>query len=441
MDELSIGNSELIAQVNRTLVLQAIRRLQPTFRAEVSRWTNLNPATVTAIVAELLTTKVLKEIPGEPKPSSPTGGRPPLMLKLNNSARRVLAIDLEPDVLRVAVLGLNLEIEEYREQLIDRHSTPERVIEQIVKLCQEVNSHGRRRTWDGIGLSLPGLIDRERGVLIASTNMPKWREVPLQDILAKQLGQTPQVERACHLAAMHEDWIDNESLTNTKLVISLRTGIGMSLVRQGELYLGAGGFDGEIGHTVIDLQGEQCECGNRGCLETFVRADAVRQRVEQQLRAGRCLAVQAAVAQGETLRPELIYQLAQSGDADCAEIVLDVGRYVGLAAANLVNVLAPNVLILCGSIDRADDLILQAVREQIEQRALPQIRHQLAIRLAQAQEKSALLGAAVLVLRDMFDLPKLLRSQRAMPFGLRSGSQALNSQTFSLDKSGSQSHH
>ncbi len=412
MDQLSIGNSELIAQVNRTLVMQAIRRLQPTFRAEVSRWTNLNPATVTSIVAELLATNVVREIPGEPKNANPSGGRPPMMLELNNSARRVLAIDLEPDVLRVAVVGLNLEVEEYREQVIDRHSPPEPVLTQMIGLCTEILARGRGKL-DGIGLSLPGLVDTEHGVLIGSTNLPHWRDTPVRDILGKELGLIPQVERACHLAAIYEDWIDHNSATSIKLVISLRTGIGMGLVRRGELYLGAGGFDGEIGHTVIDLQGRPCECGNRGCLETFVRADAVRERVEQQWSAGRGSAVRAAMERGETMRPELIYQLARNGDADCAEIVLDVGRYVGLAAANLVNVLAPNVLIVSGSIDRADNLLLEAIRRELDQRVLPKIRQQLAVRLAQAQEKSALFGAAVLVLRELFSLPKLLRSQTA----------------------------
>jgi glucokinase len=132
--------------------------------------------------------------------------------------------------------------------------------------------------------------------------------------------------------------------------------------------------------------------------------------VETMLRAGRCAAVAAAISSGKALRPELIYQLAKDGDADSAEIVQDVGRYVGLAAANLVNLLAPDVFILCGSIDTADDLILQAIRCQIDERALPQLRRHLTVRLAVAQEKSALFGAAVLVARELFDLPKLVRT-------------------------------
>ena len=412
MEFPNTGNSELIAHVNRTLVMQAVRSLQPTFRAEVSRWTNLNPATVTGIVTDLLKTQLLKEVPGEAR-SGPAGGRPPMMLELNNEARRILAIDLEPDVLRVALVGLGINLLEYREEFLDRRGQPETVVDKIVELSRKVMEQGRQKRIDGVGLSLPGLIDREQGILIGSTNMPQWHNVPIRDLLTERLGLEPKLERSFHLAAMHEDWIDRSNQTTTKLVISLRTGIGASFVRRGELYLGAGGFDGEVGHTLIDLNGALCECGNRGCLETFVRADAVCERVEKLIRSGRAREIASAVAKGESLRPELVYRLAKQGDADAAEVVRDVGRYVGLAAANLVNLLAPDALILCGSIDTADELILEAVREQIMERSLPQLRNHLTIRLAAAKEKSALLGAAVLVARELFDLPRLSHPQAA----------------------------
>jgi len=407
MEVSRIGNSELITQVNRRLVLQAVRSMQPTFRAEVSRSTKLNPATVTGIVNDLLDQRLLEEVSGETKSPGPTGGRPPLLLQLNDDARRILAIDLEPTILRVALVGLNLNISEYREKVINRRSHPTTVIKQIIRLVQEIIGRGKKKRIDGVGLSLPGLIDRDQGILISSTNMPLWKNVPIRDLLAESLGKVPKVERSVHLAAMHEDWVDKSSELSTKLVLSLRTGIGMSLVSRGALYLGAGGFEGEIGHTMIDLDGPQCECGNRGCLETFVSADAISQRVREAIDQGKCKVVAEALMDGEALRPELIYSLARDGDEDCADIVREIGRYLGLASANLVNLLAPDKLILCGSIDTADELILEAIQEQVKMRSLPQLRDHLKIQLSSALEKSPLLGAAVLVARELFELPRL----------------------------------
>ena len=403
----NIGNSELITQVNRTLVLQAVRALEPTYRAEVSRRTHLKPATVTGIVSDLIDENLLSEVPGETQSPTPSGGRPPMMLEVNGDAMRMLAVDLEADIVRVALVDLKMTILEYAEGEIDRFGNPESVIEEIAKLSEPFLSMPAGKQLSGIGMSLPGLIDKEEGILISSTNMPHWHNVPICDLVAQRIGYVPQVGRAVHLAALYEDWMDLSDRRSTKLLLLLRTGIGMSLVRQGELYSGAGGFDGEIGHTTIDLGGQECECGNRGCLETYVSASAIVSRAEKMIGEGRAQALSAAVQNGKSLRPELVYQLAKRGDADCSEIVRDVGRYIGIAAANLANIFGPDTLILCGSIDTADALLLDAVKEQIMERALQPIRRHLTVQLATAKEKSALLGAAVLVARKKFELPRL----------------------------------
>jgi predicted NBD/HSP70 family sugar kinase len=257
-----------------------------------------------------------------------------------------------------------------------------------------------------VGVSLPGLIDRENGLLLSSTNMPRWRNVPIASILARELGLPVRVERSAHLAALYEKWV-RPNPQRTTLIISLRTGIGMSLMHRGEIYRSTQGFDGEIGHTVVDLNGGRCECGGRGCLETFVSASAVCQRARAAISKGKCISLEQQLENGELLRPELIYRLAKEGDADCAEIVSDVGRYIGIAVANMINLFAPDDVVICGSIDTADELILEAVTRQIAQTVLPKMREAVTVCLARAKEKSPLMGAAVLVAQELFELPKL----------------------------------
>ena len=241
------------------------------------------------------------------------------MIQINGDVKRILAVDLEPDMVRVGIVGLDLELLQYRETLIDRFSPPSKIMPQIYRLCDSMTDD--EKSLDGFGLSLPGLIDRQRGVLVSSTNMPKWKDVAIRDALAEHVGTVPMVEKSVRLAAIHEDWIDRTSYASTKLILSLRTGIGMSLIRDGQLYVGSEGFEGELGHTVVDTGGERCECGNRGCLETFVSTSAICQRIHQKLDEGKCRRVAQAVELGEVLRPELVYRLANEGDEECAEIV------------------------------------------------------------------------------------------------------------------------
>jgi len=405
----SIGNSDLISTVNSRLILEAVRTLGPTYRAQIARKTNLNPATVTGIVNELLEREMLLEVPAESEVSG--RGRPPQILQINADAKNILAIDIEPDRIRVAVLNLLLEVKEYSERRVDRFSGPKPIWQQILDLCNEVSSGTGITPLQGIGVSLPGLIDVEQGVLLGSTNMPKMVDVPIRELLEKEFTAPVYLERSMHLASLYEAWVRVDGFKGSTMVITHRTGIGMSLMRGGELYLGSRGYDGEIGHTVVDLNGERCECGGRGCLETFVSASAICKRVNQMLAEGRCEAIRRACDGGAELHPELVFRLAKADDADCVEVVREVGRYIGIAVANMMNVLAPDEVLICGSIDVADELVLESVSEQIQQRALPRIRENVVVRLAAAKELSPLYGAAVLVAKRLFELPKLSHAQ------------------------------
>jgi glucokinase len=250
-------------------------------------------------------------------------------------------------------------------------------------------------------------VDGERGVLISSTNMPNWRDVPIASTLRKHLGLPVKVQRSIHLAALYEKWSNPQAHDRTILIVSVRTGIGMSLMYRGELYTGQNGFEGEIGHTVVDLEGPACECGNRGCLETYVSAAAICALAHVKIDAGECAALRALIESGEHLRPELIYPLARDGDSDCAEIVRHVGRYLGIAVANMINLLAPDEVVVCGSIDHAGELLLESMRGQVERSALRRSRQGVVLRLAREQEKLPLLGAAVLIAQELFQLPRL----------------------------------
>lgn len=400
-----IGNSNLISEVNSRLILQAVRVMQPTFRAAVARRTGLKPATVTVIINDLLKKRMLREVNA---PARVAGfGRPPLMLEVNADAKCILAVDFEPDRLRVVLTDLSLRELAYREQLVDRFSEPQAILNQMLKLCQQVLGVTPLGKVLGAGLSLPGMIDPEKGVLISSTNLPKWRDVPIREFMQRKLKIPLRVERSVRLAALYENWASLHLEEQTTLIISLRTGVGFSMINRGQLYVGTGGFDGEVGHTIVDINGKPCECGSRGCLETFVSATAICERANQAMSTSHGSRLKQAVSAGDPLTPELVYKLALEDDPACVSIVRDVGRYLGIATSNLINLLAPSEVVICGAIDMADELILDAVREQVNRSALPRSREKTVVRLAREKEKLPLLGAAVLIAQQMFALPRL----------------------------------
>ena len=405
-----LGNSTLISEVNLRLMLQSVRVMQPTYRSAVARHTGLSRATVTVGVNALLERNVLEEIDdAAPAPRRASGGRPPRLLRVNARAKQVLAIDIEPDCLRVALTDMLAHPLEVRECPIDRREGSRRIVRRLLELGQSIlKAHGNPDLL-GVGICLPGLIDRENGLAVSSTNMPRWRNVPIRRMVEEAFGAPVHMDRSMNLAALHEWWLHPELESCRVVLLSLRTGIGLSLMDRGQIYRGRQDSSGEIGHTVIDIHGPPCECGGQGCLECFVSTRAVTargQRLVDQEPGGRL--AQAVVAD-PPLRPQLIYRLAKAGDPACEALVRDIARYIGIAASNAINLLAPDHLLIAGSIDTADTIILDEVGKQIGRLALPRLRRGMRLGLATAQEQAPLLGAAALVARQVFELPKLRR--------------------------------
>ena len=405
-----LGNSTLISEVNLCLMLQSIRATQPTYRSAVARQTGLSRATVTCGVNALLERNVIEEVGAEtPVRSQRNGGRPPRMLRVNAQAKQILALDVEPDCLRVALTDMLAHPIDVREQPSDRRETGRKLCQRLLDLSRSVlAAHGSPNLL-GVGISLPGLIDREAGIAISSTNMPRWRNVPLRHLVEQAFGAPVYLDRSMNLAAQHELWLHPELESCRVVLLSLRTGIGLSLMDRGQIYRGRQDFSGEIGHTVIDLNGPVCECGSQGCLECFVSTQAIEERGHLLLAREPSGALAQVVRQDPPLRPQLIYRLAKAGDAPCEGIVRDIARYIGLAAANAINLLAPDQVLIAGSIDTADTVILDEVRSQIARQVLPRLRKGLRLGLASAKERAPLLGAAAMVARQVFDMPRLRR--------------------------------
>ena len=404
MYEVRVGNNQNLSVFNRRAVLHAVRLLQPTYRAEVARKTQLKRPTITKIVGELQEKGYLREFVGNDELES-NGGRPPQLLEINGDIGHILAIDLEPDRIRVAVTNALLGILVYRDRLIDRFSDSSVVLKQIIELCSEALQKQRNTRIQGIGISLPGLIDREKGILLSSTNMPKWKNVYIRDILSERLGLPVKVDRSSYLAALYENWLHPPlKKKNCTLVVTLRTGVGLSMIRDGIIQLGETGYDGEIGHTLIDINGQKCECGSSGCLETFISASAICKQVEKYMSQGRCDLVRRTIDQGEVLTPELVYHLASQGDPDSIEIVDYVGKYLGIAISNMVNLFGADEVIVSGSVDMTDGLILDSIKRTLHSNTLRHLRdNTIVVRLSNAKERAPLLGAAVLVARDIFE--------------------------------------
>lgn len=380
-----------LGEVNAANVVEAIRLLAPISRAELARKTRLKPPALSGIVRYLLDERLVIE--GEEIRSSTKGGRPSRLLRLNAGARSILAVDFEPDHLRIAITDLNGSILNYRGLVVDRRKPANETLDLLWKTIRDMG--GRRDGFAGIGVSCGGLLDERNGVMLSSTNLPGWKNVPLRSLFAQRFDALFTMGRSVHQAAWAEHWFRDQIHPRKMIVVTLRTGIGFALVDDGMVYRGKNHFDGELGHTVVDIDGLPCECGRRGCLETFISPAAITRRALAIVKAGRGQPLKPWLRNGAEIDPELIYRLARDGDADCQEIVKDLTRYLGIGIGNLVNLFNPDIVVLCGAIDVVNEIVLGELRKEVRQNTLPQSWDGLEIRLSKHAERSALLGAAV----------------------------------------------
>lgn len=388
---IATADVNFLGEMNAAAVVEAIRLLGPISRADLARRANLKPPALTGIVRYLLQEGLVIE--GEEVKPGAHGGRPSRLLRVNSASHSVLGIDLEPDHLRAAVTDLGGAILNYRQTVVDRRQSPEHTLRLLTNMVREMGV--RKGSVVRIGVSCAGLLDEEAGVLLSSTNMPLWKNVPLRRLLTSRFGAPVSMGRSIHQAAWAEHWFRQSPDPVKMIVVTLRTGIGFALVDGGVVYRGKQGLDGELGHTVVDLHGLPCECGRRGCLETMVSPASITRRAQAMLQAGRGRRFQPLLDGGTEIDPEVIYRWARDGDAASREIVNDVIRYLGLGIANLVNLLAPDCVVLCGAIDVVNEELLTKLREEIRRQCLPRSWEGIEVRLSKHAERSALLGAAV----------------------------------------------
>ena len=380
-----------LGEMNALAVMEIIRVLGPISRAELARQSQFKPAALTGLVRYLVSEGLVIE--SEEQRNGTSSGRPARLLRVNSSAKSILGIDIEPDHLRFAVTDLSGAILNYRQIVCDRHQTPEVTFALIKTITQEmgVKPGGIVR----VGASCAGLLDETNGVLLGSTNLPKWKSVPVRQRLEDLFGVQADIGRSIHQAAWAEHWFRDENEPGKMLVVTLRTGVGFALVDNGSVYQGRDNFDGELGHTLIDINGPDCECGRRGCLETFISPAAMTRRIAAKVKQGKAKRLAPLLAAGLEVDPELIYRMAREGDPDCRGIVGDLVYYLGIGIGNMVNLLNPDCVVLCGAIEVVNEELLTALRREIQKQCLPQSWRSLQVRLSKHAERSALLGAAV----------------------------------------------
>ncbi len=270
------------------------------------------------------------------------------------------------------------------------------LLEAAVGAVAEVLDHGAQDA-AAVGFGLPALIDRGTGRVAVGAHTP-LADLAFADTMGERLGLPVFVDNDGNATALAEHRAGAARGASHALVLTLGTGIGGGLILGGELYHGARGGAGEIGHMEIDLDGEPDvdNCPGRGCAELFVSGPALEREALRLAALHPSSALARAAGDGGRLAGPLVTELAHDGDPAAVEAVALVGRRLGIVLTSLVNVLNPELVVIGGGLVAAGELLLEPAREIVASRTFPFLHERLRIVPARFGIEAGMIGAALL---------------------------------------------
>ena len=399
MEEAKVqrGSFQLMKSVNKSIILNKIRTSEPISRAQIAKETKLTPPTVSSIVKELIEEGIVRE--SELGESS--GGRKPTMLLINSDAFYVIGVDAGPETIECIIADLTGKIMERTSSKLSKPLTNDLFLsilkENIHKLIQV--SRVSLEKMIGIGVAMHGVVNVETGMSLVAPNL-SLTNIPIRKELEKEFNLMVKVENDARAMALGESWFGGHGDVDSMVVVNLGRGVGSGMVVNGKLYHGAHDIAGEIGHITIDIHGDICACGNRGCLQTFATGEAIAERARKSI---------GAVSSAFT--GEDVYKQAEAGNDAFVKVLQETGVIIGIGLTNLIHLINPRKIVLGGGVMLSEKYILPSILQTIEERALTPDAKQTEVTVTKLGGDATLLGAVSLLLIELFDPVKIAEAQ------------------------------
>lgn len=400
-----MSSFQLAKEINSKKIIRLIREKGPISRVDISELTGIPQPTITRITEELLKIDLIRETGLTPT----SRGRRPILLSFNATWRFAVGVQLGGSTIRVALTDLNGNRIASRQTASSSFATLSAAaafIDSSIRETMEETGIDPSRLL-GVGVGVPGPLNETPEGRLTVPRLRVDTSVPLRDMLKYRSDLPVLIDNNSNVAALAEKWFGRGIGYRNFVYVLAELGIGSGLVLGGQLMRGAHGESGEIGHTTIDLDGERCDCGNRGCLETLVSIP----RIEAAVRSG------LSRDFGEELplfgqRPEAvtfddIVRALQQGSRLAKQALEDAGHHLGVGIANTINLLNPEVVIVGGKLGMSSPVLIEAVQSAVRSRVLSEKGKRTPV-VASNLEDAVVLGAAALVIDDAFSFFSVL---------------------------------
>ena len=403
------GKASIVKEINTKNVLDIIRKHGPISRIEIAEITGLTPATITNITSELIDNKLIIE--GEAGDSS--GGRRPIMLKIRTDYYRVIGIYIGSRKIRIITSDLMANIKHKKEIKYDKDEVSIEYVKEILdrELVPIISKYrSKNKGLVGIGVGIHGVVDNKRGVSVIAPNLG-WKNANIAEMLSESYGIPVFIDNNTRTMALGENWFGSGKNASSFFCLNIEYGVGGSFFINDKPVNGISFGAGEIGHTTVDINGEICNCGNRGCLETVASVKALLKQAYEQYPQNKSSKIYKGneINSINDIMPEDLYEAAKQGDELAVSLIKKMGENIGIGIANIINILNPELVIINGEIISTGEILLTPIIETVRRRGFSNSVNSTGIVLSKLGSVAYLKGAVVLATQHIFDNPELLK--------------------------------
>lgn len=361
---------DLMRKENMMMIYQCIQENGPILRKDLKEKTGLSWGTVSSAVNDLLEKNLVYEKPVDL--DKPDKGRTPSEIDIATSQLSFLGIDINRAGLTVILMDMKCRIQKsYFEEIEETecHS----VLRQICKMTDIAFQKAKEDQHEigGIGISMQGNVDGQKGVSIFTPYFENWNNVPLKQIFTDRYNCSVVVGHNPECATLYEIWCGVAKGVSNMLYVRIGHSLGISIVIDGKTYNGYNGNAGEFGHMIVKPDGEKCRCGRHGCLETVASMNSLLKHISEddRLRGDQILTPLIENSKDHTLSMEQVYQAYCRGDEICRDHIRQLVHYLAIGISNLINLFNPELLVLGGDMVRYSSVFIDQLRNEVNETA------------------------------------------------------------------------
>jgi predicted NBD/HSP70 family sugar kinase len=387
----------VMASLSVLNILRTIKDRGTVSRTELQQTTGLSWGTITNTTRDLLNRNLIREEGAQ----STKAGRKPVRLAINPNSHVLIGVEIGVGVVRCQALNLAGETLDYHELTFEGSESPAAVLDRAGGLIQRVLDLPimSARGCLGIGVSVPGYLDADRGMLTMAPRLANWRNVGIRKVFQDRFSCTVRMEREANCLALAERWFGEAGQADDVLCVNLGETVGMGILAAGEVFRGSEQMAGEFGHMTVDPSGPACSCGDKGCVEAYASLVAVRE-LARSMPEKQSSALAGVMKAGNPTVADLM-AAATAGDAAAKEAFDRMGRYLGIGIANLVDLFNPGLIVLAGPLALAQDFFLPTLGAEVEKHASVHSNRHLLV--SQLGERAVATGACGIVLQSVFE--------------------------------------